>query len=779
MLMRLTWLAMERPKLTLAALLLLTAVFGAQFPKIQVDTDPENMLEADQPDRALYDRAKRDFGIHDMIVLGIADERGVFRPETLARVERVVEGILEVPGVITDDVISLTTTNDVRSKAGLLEVRRIMEVVPGSVREARAIQQAIAENPLLADKLASRDGEAVAIYIPIERKDQAHRIGSQVEAITAAELAPGQDYYLAGLPVAEDTFGVEMFRQMGLMAPLTGAVIFLLLWFLFRKLTFALPAMAVAMFSVVWGMGLLIGTGFTVHIMSSMIPVFLMPIAVLDSVHVLSEFYDRYPRIRDRRETLRQTMSSLFAPMLYTSLTSAVGFGSLMLADIPPVRVFGGFVAFGIMAAWLLTITLIPASIMLMREERLEAAFRTLDEAGGLLGRLLPPLGQAAVARRRAVAVGALLLLALGGVGISRIVVNDNPVNWFAEGHPLRVADREMNRLFGGTYMAYLVVDGGEAGAIKRPDVMSYLSDLQRVLERDPVVGKTSSAADIVGQIGAVLHDGDPAYRAVPANAEQLGQYLFLFQMSGDPGDLDNFVDYDYRFANVWVQMRSGQNRDMDRVEQAVAAYTARNPPPAGTTVRWSGLTYINKVWQDLMVVGMRDAILGGFGAVFVLMAILFRSPLLGLVSMLPLTFAIVLSYGLVGLVGKDYDMPIAVCSSLALGLSIDFAIHFIQRFRSRLAVERDLDAVNRYMFGEPGRAIARNALVIVMGFLPMVFASLTPYKTVGAFFALLMTFSALTTLILLPGLLRMSARLIGLGGASATSPTPSQGGTR
>jgi hypothetical protein len=308
---------------------------------------------------------------------------------------------------------------------------------------------------------------------------------------------------------------------------------------------------------------------------------------------------------------------------------------------------------------------------------------------------------------------------------------------------------------------------------------MSYLSDLQRVLERDPVVGKTSSAADIVGQIGAVLHDGDPAHRAVPENAEQLGQYLFLFQMSGDPGDLDNFVDYDYRFANIWVQMRSGQNKDMDRVEQAVAAYTARNPPPAGTTVRWSGLTYINKVWQDLMVVGMRDAILGGFVAVFLLMAILFRSPLLGLISMLPLTFAIVLSYGLVGLVGKDYDMPIAVCSSLALGLSIDFAIHFIQRFRARLAVEGDLDAVNRYMFGEPGRAIARNALVIVMGFLPMVFATLTPYKTVGAFFALLMTFSALTTLILLPGLLRMSARLIGLGGASATSPMPSQGGTR
>jgi hypothetical protein len=764
---------MDRPRATLVATLFLTVAFGAQFPKIHIDTDPENMLEADQPDRVLYDRAKREFGIHDMIVLGITDERGVFRPETLASVARIVDGILKVPGVITHDVISLTTTNDVRQEAGVLEVRRIMQEIPRDDAGAEAIRSAIAANPLLTDKLSSADGKGLAIYVPIERKDQAHRIGTQIEQIAAAQMREGQSYHLAGLPIAEDAFGVEMFQQMGVMAPITGMVIFLLLWLLFRKLTFILPAMGVAMFSVIWGMGLLIGTGFTVHIMSSMIPVFLMPIAVLDSVHVLSEFYDRYPRIGDRRETLRQTMQALFAPMLYTSLTSAVGFGSLMLADIPPVRVFGGFVAFGIMAAWLLTITFIPASIMLIREERLNKVFRTVEEGRGWLARWLPPLGRTALARRKLVLVGSVLLLGVGVLGISRVVVNDNPVNWFAEGHRLRIADREMNRLFGGTYMAYLVVDGEEAGGVKRPEVMGYIADLQRVLGRDPVVGKTSSAADIVSQVGAVLHDGDPAYRKVPSSAEELGQYLFVFEMSGDPGDLDNFVDYDYRFANIWVQMKRGENRDMARVEDLVAGYMKDHPPPAGFTVRWSGLTYVNKVWQDLMVVGMRDAILGGFIAVFVLMLILFRSLLLALISMLPLTFAIVLSYGLVGFVGKDYDMPIAVCSSLALGLGIDFAIHFVQRFRSRLALEPDPDAVNHYMFGEPGRAIVRNALVIVVGFLPMVLASLTPYKTVGVFFALLMTLSTITTLLLLPALLRMvSGRVV----ASSFIGSPQRG---
>jgi uncharacterized protein len=570
---RLTWIAMDRPKATILTILLITVAFGTQFPNILVDTDPENMLEADQPDRMLYDRAKREFGIHDMIVLGITDQQGVFRPPTLAKVERIVAGILEIPGVITDDVISLTTTNDVKPAAGLLDVRRIMETVPSTDVEAQAIRDAISANPLLADKLASQDGTGLAIYIPIESKDQAHEIDVAIEAIVSNELEDGQEYHLAGLPIAEVTFGVEMFQQMGIMAPISGMVIFLLLWLLFRKFTFIIPAMAVAMFSVVWGMGLLIATGSTVHILSSMIPVFLMPIAVLDTVHILSEFYDRYPRIGDRRETLRQTMHSLSTPMLYTSVTSAIGFGSLALAPIPPARVFGGFVAFGIMAAWILSITFVPASIMLIRENRLKKTFSSSEKEAGLMFRMLPSFGHWVVVHRRAVGVIFLLLLALGGYGLSRIVVNDNPVKWFVEGHRLRIADREMNNLFGGTYMAYVVVEGEEDGIIKQPETMQYLAQLQQVLERDPVVGKTSSVADIVSQVSVVLHDGDQAYRKVPSNAEELGQYLFLFQMSGDPGDLDNFVDYDYRLANIWVQMKRGENVDMDRVEQSVIDY--------------------------------------------------------------------------------------------------------------------------------------------------------------------------------------------------------------
>ena len=597
---------------------------------------------------------------------------------------------------------------------------------------------------------------ATCIYIPIGKKDQSYRISKEIERILKKELAPEQKYYLAGLPVAEDTFGHEMFVQMGITAPLAGFFIMILLFLLFRKGVFVIPPMMDAMLAVCWAMGLLIGLGFTVHIMSSMIPIFLMPIALLDDIHILSDFFDRYPSIRDRRKTIIATMKDLYRPMFFTSITSAVGFGSLALADIPPVRVFGLFVAFGIMAAWLFSHTIVPAIIMLMNEEKLTAFLERRHNKRSFLDRTLKGLGDFAFAKTKIILLGAAIVLAIGMIGIKQIQINDNPVKWFKPGHKIRIADKVMNKFFGGTYMAYLVVEGDEEDAIKRPQVLSYIDKLQSHLENLKIVGKTSSIADVVRRINYVLHDENESFDSVPKRQDEIGQYLFLFSMTGDPNDLDNFIDYGSQKANIWVQMKGGENIQMREVEASTYEFTKRNPPPTGITIKWSGLTYINKVWQNLMVFGMLKAILGSFSVVFLLMVLEFRSVRLGIISMLPLTFAIICSYGLVGLLGKDYDMPIAVCSSLSLGMAIDFAIHFLQRFKAGYKKYNNAEATNTYMFQEPARAITRNAIVITFGFLPLLGATLTPYITVGTFFATLMMFSFLTTLILLPAVMRL-----------------------
>ncbi|HEY7727934.1 MAG TPA: MMPL family transporter, partial [Candidatus Eisenbacteria bacterium] len=630
LLRRLVLGSFDHPRPVLVLCLAVTLVAGLAMTGIRIDTDPENMLRPSQPDRVVYDRMKRDFGLHDLIVAGIEDPRGMFRSEALGHVARAIHDIERIPGVIREDVVSLTTTDNARAVGGLVDIRPVLEEVPRDAAMLARLRRDIAENPFLNEKIASADGRAVAIYVPIRAKDQSYRIAGAIESILARERLPGQRHYLGGLPVAEDTFGHEMFVQMAVVAPLAFAGILLLVLILFGEPSFLLPVGTIALLSVVWTMGALIGTGHTVHIMSSMTPVFLMPIAILNSVHILSEFHERYRASGDRREALAQSMEALYRAMLYTSATSAVGFLSLAMAPIPPVQVHGLFVALGILIAWFLTHTLLPAMFALLRMRPLPSREPAGRVRGLPLDRAIGWIGRVSFRRAGAVIATAAALLLLGVLGSLRLRSDDNPVRWFRPGHPMRVAHDALNREFGGTYMAHLLVQGEAPDAVHQPELVAFLDRVQRRLERDPDVGKTSSLADIVRRLNRVLHDGDPSHDRVPDSREAIGQLLFLFQGSGDPNDLDSFADADGRQANIWIQMRSGDNHSMERVERDLGASLRGDPPPPGFTVRWSGLNHINLVWQRLMVTGMRNAVLGSFLVVFLLMVLEFRSWLVG-----------------------------------------------------------------------------------------------------------------------------------------------------
>ncbi len=844
------------PRSIIVAMVVLTLGLGALIPMIQIDTDPENMLPPDQDVRVFHHEVKDHFALSDFIVVGIVNEvgeDGVYTPEILARVHKLTKHILEIDGVIARDVLSLAVVDDISPEGpGTVRFQWLMESPPADKQEARAIREAAERNPTFMGTLVSEDGKATAIYVPIRAKNESHRIATEIETMFAEFQAAGgtEEYHITGLPIAEDRFGFEMFVQMGVAAPMAMLLIFILMWLFFRSVSLITAPMILAMATVIATMGALIGCGFTVHIMSSMIPIFLMPIAVVDSVHILSEFADCYPHYRDRKAAVSHVIRHLFKPMLYTSLTSAAGFASLALAPIPPVQIFGVFVAIGILLAFVLTVTFVPAYIMLISEKgiaRLGESSHAAENEGSLLSRLLERSGRFAGKNAKLILALAAVVVVVSVYGIMDIRINDNPVRWFQPGHPIRVADRVLNKHFGGTYDAFLVlrdtsatagpldkaaevdamlrqldipeaqdirnawqeilsaagevpqdqpdeqyealVNGlldaadmaasdeayqawegvidlvessrGDDKTFMKPEVLAYIEQLQAELESTGQVGKSNSLADIVKTVNRELHERDQAHYRLPDSRGAVAQVLLTYEGSHRPHDLWHFVQPDYSAANIWLQLKSGDNQDMQTVVEGMNAWTAAHPPPPGMTVNWAGLTYLNVVWQGEMVTGMRDALLGSFVVVLIMMLLLFRSLWFGLLAMLPLSITIGFVYGMIGLMGRDYDMPIAVLSSLTLGLSVDFAIHFIQRCRSIYAEKRNWAVTLEILFAEPARAITRNAIIIALGFLPLLFSPLVPYETVGMFLAMIMIVSCVVTLILLPAIMQLLRRLL------------------
>lgn len=748
--------SIKHPKIVMLVIGLLTVIAALQLPKIQIDTDPENMLPADEPVRVTNAAIKEEFNLNEFLVVGIVHEDTVFTPAILARAYRITEALHDMDGVIVDDILAPSEVDDILpEEGGGIRVQTLMESPPETDEEAQQVLVQIRENPILRGKLASEDGKALAIFVPLESKDYAMEVGAKIQAIIDQDHGD-EEYYLAGQPVAQDTFGAAMFQQMAFSAPAAFVLIFLLMLFFFRSPRLVAAPMILAVIAVIWTMGLLIGLGYTVHIMSSMIPIFLIPIAVLNSIHILSSIHDKlHARQGDLDVTLRDTVGDLFLPMAFTSLTTVVGFGALVATPIPPVQVFGAFVAFGVFSAWLLSILFIPAWVKLMPADAL-ARFGRVHEGDAAPDSHLHAIMRFSLRARVPLMVGLLVVMVVAGYGVSRIVVNDNPVNWFKAGSPLRVADQVMNEHLSGTYLAYLEVAGPEEQAFLEPEAMAWVRDLQAQVVSQDNVGAASSVVDVLKKVQYELLSREEGSNTLADSREKIAQYLFLYEMSGgSPDDLFKFITPGQDRVNIWVQMHQGDNQQVREVIEAVDAWVAANPAPDGLEIRWGGLSYINVVWQDLMVSGMGKALAGSWVTVLIMMIILFRSLRLGILAMVPLTATILITYGYVGLAGRNYDMPIAVLSSLSLGLSVDFAIHFIQRTRDIFnRCDHDFPQTCQIFFHEPAQALARNIVVIALGFVPMFFATLVPYVTVGAFFFGIMIISGGATFLIMPAVL-------------------------
>ena len=497
-----------------------------------------------------------------------------------------------------------------------------------------------------------------------------------------------------------------------------------------------------------------------------------------------------------------------------------------MLTPIPPVKVFGGFIAFGILLAFIITIVFIPAYIGRMSPKSLNKLHHSMQkQENGLLPTLLPKVGAFAIKNRLFILLGFGGLFVASLIGVYKIQVNDNPINWFKNSHEIRIADKTLNQHFGGTYDAWLVLkntndtakfkqammydlvsnkilaqqqlsqirnsthwqqelisllddqlfeaDENQADKIQvyidqleqsqtdskvfiKPENLKWMQGLQASLIQSGLVGKVNGLPDIVRTVNRELNGGLQSEFTLPTSQEAVAQTLLQYQSSHRPQDLWHFVTPDYSSSLMWLQLTSGDNQHMSKVISYVENYITKNPLPIGIEYGWAGKTYLNVIWQKAMVNGMLESLLSAFVIVFLMMVILFRSIKYGILAMLPLTLTITLIYGLIGWVGKDYDMPIAVLSALTLGLSVDFAIHFLQRFRTAVNETGSTTQALQIMFQEPARAISRNAIVIAVGFLPLLAAPLVPYITVGVFLASIMALSGIVTLILLPSILSL-----------------------
>jgi len=738
----------RRPWITLGILLLVTGFFLAGIPRLQIDNSVDAMLPADHPARLLYDEVNDTFGGTDIMVVALRSH-DVFSATTLKQVIDLTKAFQGLPGV--DEVISLSTAKRMQGQEGTLVVRDIMPTVPESTEARDDLRAYVLSNELYINNVISSDGLYAGIVVELlPNTDDSVVYASLRQIVDEQENAA--DIYVAGGPAVNAEMSSSMKSDLVRLVPFVILVLAMVLYLSLRTVSGVVLPLAVVLLTVIWTAGLMAWTGTAMAMISTTMPIMLIAIGVADAIHILTEYYAGLRGGEKKKAAIGTVVHHIGIAIVLTSITTLVGFLSLSTSPVQQVMQFGLFVGFGVMAALVITLTLIPAALQLGRGPRVTPRAAAGKEAFTTRG--LTWLSLMVVKRRKAILILGAAALLFAAIGAASLTVETNTLRFFRPENPIRQATEVVDSSFGGSESLSVVVNGD----IKSPDVLNAMLDFQEWAKELPEVGYTASIADYITQINEALRDNNPAQHVIPQTRNAVAQEILLYEMSSDPSDFARVVNYNYEQARIVLRMESLSSEQLGQLVQQVDDEATRIA--AGQfDVEITGSSYLFKVLTDLLVHGQIISLLVSLFGVALVVGLIFRSVRFGLLSMIPLGFTITLNFGIMGWLNIPLDTATTMLASIAIGIGVDYTVHFLAKYR-RECRARSLsnDAVSETI-RTTGRAIVYNVVAVAAGFAVLLFSSFGPIATLGALVALSMGISGLAALTLLPAALLVTER--------------------
>ena len=739
----------------LAALAVTAAFFLLIAGNIRVETDLDEYMPQEHPAFVYSNQAEEWFDIKDGIIIAVEHPQTLFNPGTLGKIRALTLALQEREEFEDADVLSLYTADNIRGTEDGLDVQRFYEEVPADAAGLERVRQAVMGNDMIAGKLVSRDGTIALIVAAIEDEAFSPAFYREIQELARSHEGP-ERLYVAGRPVVEGTMAALGMADMRRMAPLVILVIAAVLYLLLRSVRSTLLTLLVVLMSTIWTFGLMSLLRVPVYAVATMIPVMLIAIGVAYGIHLFSQLHlirQEDPAV-SRRDAVRRMLHGMWKPVLMTALTTVVGFISLVTSQVYPVKYFGLFTAFGVMVALLLSLVFIPAGLIL-----LGLPGRAGGARGGVEGEAKPPadgreertarrFASFILRRRRAVIIAVAAVLAVSVFGITRVWINSSFLDNFQAGSEIARTDRFINQHFGGTSTLNVILEGEAEGVFKEPEVLTLIDRLQARAEGLPDVGNSFSLTDYLRRMNRVMNEDRQEFDAIPASRELVAQYLLLYEMSGDPQNLERVVDYEYRKANLTLQLK---NDDSRTIEAAISAVEELAPElkRLGVSMNYAGSGYKSLVFTRLILSGQISSLLLSVVIVVLLVALMFRSLLAGLIGAVPIALTAVVNFGLMGLLGIPLSTTTALISSIAVGIGVDYAIHFIDRYRLYTRGLEPAEAAARTMH-HTGRAILMNAVVVIAGCLVLLASVFPPNRSLGALVSFSMFTSFLGTVTLM-----------------------------
>ena len=755
---RLADFVIRRRWFVIVATILVVAATAAGGRHLEFSNNYRVFFGTDNPELMNFETFQATYTKNDNILIVLQPKVGkLFTPSQAAAIERVTASAWETPFVIRVD--SITNFQHTWAEGDDLTVE---DLILGGVNMPqteldRRTAIALAE-PLLRENLISRDGATTGVNIVLQYPEKSlTEVPEAVAHVRAIKTEIEKDFpdlkiALTGVSMLNNAFAESGQTDAMTLIPIMYGVLLVFMVVLLRSFSGTIGTLLVIGFSTVAAMGFAGYIGIKLSPISVMAPTIVLTLAIADSIHILVTQLGLMRDGVDKNTALKESIRMNALAVTITSLTTIVGFLSMNFSDAPPFHDLGNITAAGIAAAWVLSLTFLPAVISL-----LPLRVRERARHSGWSERVLERIADVVIGRYRSVlAVFGVVAVALTAM-VPTINLDDQWVKYFDHRVTFRGDAEFAIEHLAGLYPVEFSVEAGEPGGISNPEYLENLEVFTAWLRTRPEVRHVYSYTDIIKRLNKNMHGDDPAWHKIPEDRKLAAQYLLLYEMSLPLGlDLNDRINIDKSATRVTATLDEISTVELRDFLATSAAWLRKNTPeamhanPTSASVMFA---YISERNIESMLRGNAVAII----LIAVIMALALRSVGMGALSILPNAVPILMAFGLWALMVGQVGMASATVTATALGIVVDDSVHLLTKYlRGRREKGLNADDAIRYALRTVGPAILTTTLILTTGFAILAGSTFKINAEMGLLTAMAIALALVFDLLFLPALLML-----------------------
>lgn len=726
--------------------LLLAIPLIAFNPHVETVNNVDYFRVEGNPDAQFYDEFKELFGGDEFFVIAF-QSNNLFSSENLFFLREITNDIKRLEEV--RKVTSLTSVEDIIGYEDYFEVSPFIDDVPENAEQLRALKNAAIRNSIFVGALISGDGNSTAIiieaYEDAQDSDYKKKLIQKTLQILSQYEKKDIEFHLAGPVVTNYALSQYVNRDMSVFVPLTFTLIAFTIWFFFKNVRLTIAALLNIAVCVGVTRGFMGLAGITLNNVTSIVIPLVMALSLCDTVHIFSHMnkwvIDEFP---DRFKSLAHVLQQVGRPCFMTTLTTGVGFLSLSISRIPPIREFAYAASAGMVFVFFFSFFFLPPLLLLFHSSKI---YRDYNIHGGL-SRALHRLGDCVYRKNRTIFIFSIILAVLAVFSATRVKVETNLIEFFKANSPIRAATNFVETNLSGVGTFDISLKAENETAFKEPSNLQVIESIQKFLETQKGADKTISFVDFLKDMNQSFHNEDPAFFRIPESRQMVAQYLLLY----DSEDIEEFVTSRFDHARISVRISEhGSMRQKEMIDNTRDFINNMDRNNLDIRITGRAVNDINIV-NDLV----RGQVLSlGLASLIIslVMFFVFKSPGMAILSMVPNFFPIMINFGIMGFSGIPLNTGTALIAAVALGIAVDDTIHMLSEYQHQRSRGRSIPDSMKTATIIKGRAILSSSLILAMGFGITVLSQFVPIVHFGLLTALIMLTAVIGDLIVLPAI--------------------------